>query len=84
MASVASSDSVRTAHSLFRLVSVLFALAKGALRFLLLGSRWHPALKAETTFLRKKPALYLECEVKSRRATDAIRSSMILLLRLFA
>jgi len=75
---------MRTAHSLFRVVSILFALAQDALRFLLLGTRSGSALKAENIFLRKQLALYLEREVKPRRATDAIRLSMILLSRLFA
>jgi hypothetical protein len=75
---------MRTAQSLFRLVSILFALAHDALRFLLLGTRSGSALKAENIFLRKQLALYLEREVKPRRATDAIRLSMILLSRLFA
>jgi hypothetical protein len=43
------------------------------LRFLLLGTRSGSALKAENIFLRKQLALYLEREVKPRRATDAIR-----------
>jgi len=81
---VASSNPMRTAQSLFRLVSILFALAHDALRFLLLGTRSGSALKAENIFLRKQLALYLEREVKPRRATDAIRLSMILLSRLFA
>jgi putative transposase len=74
---------MRTAQSLFRLVFILFALAHDALRFLLLGTRSGCALKAENIFLRKQLALYLEREVKPRRATDAIRLSMILLSRLF-
>jgi hypothetical protein len=35
---VASSNPMRTAQSLFRLVFILFALAHDALRFLLLGT----------------------------------------------
>jgi putative transposase len=81
---VASSTSMRTGHSLFRLVSILFALSQDALRFLLLGTRSGSALKAENIFLRKQLALYLEREVKPRRPTNAIRLSMILLSRLFA
>lgn len=48
---------MRTAHSLFRLVSILFALSQDALRFLLLGTRSGSALKAENIFLRKQLAL---------------------------
>jgi putative transposase len=75
---------MRTAHSLYCLISILFALAQDALRFLLLGTRSRSALQAENIFLRKQLALYLEREVKPRRATDAIRLSMVLLSRLFA
>ena len=75
---------MRTAHSLFRLVSILLDLAQDALQFLLLGTRSSAALKAENIFLRKQLALYLEREAKSRRATDATRLSMVLLSRLFA
>ena len=76
--------SMRTVHSLFRLVSMLLCLAQDALRFLLLGTRSSAALKAENIFLRKQLALYLEREVKPRRANDATRLSMVLLSRVFA
>jgi transposase InsO family protein len=75
---------MRTAHSLFRLVSILFDLAQDAIRFLLLGTRTSAAIKAENIFLRKQLALYLEREVNPRRATDATRLSMVLLSRVFA
>jgi putative transposase len=81
---VASFHSVRTLYFLLRLVSILFDLAEDALRFLRLGTRSSTALKAENMFLRKQLALYIEREVKPRRATDATRLSMILLSRLFA
>lgn len=74
---------MRTAHPVYRLVSVLFALAQDALRFLLLGTRSSAALKAENMFLRKQLALYLEREVKPRRTTDSTRLSLVLLSRLF-
>ena len=76
--------SMRTVYSLFRLVSILLDLAQDALRFLLLGTRSSAAIKAENIFLRKQLALYLEREVKPRRANDATRLSMVLLSRLFA
>jgi hypothetical protein len=41
---------------------------------LLLGTRSGAAIKAENMFLRKQLALYLEREVKPRRATDACSS----------
>jgi hypothetical protein len=67
-----------------RLVFILSSLAQDALRFLLLGTRSGVAIKAENMFLRKQLALYLEREVKPRRATDATRLSLVLLSRLFA
>jgi putative transposase len=81
---VASSGRMRTAHSLFRLVSILVDLAQDAIRFLLLGTRSSAAIKSENIFLRKQLALYLEREVKPRRATDATRLSMVPLSRVFA
>jgi hypothetical protein len=65
---------MRTAHSLLRLVSILFDLAQDALQFLLLGTCSSAALKAENIFLRKQLALYLEREAKPRRATGATRA----------
>jgi putative transposase len=81
---VASSRAMRTARVVLRLASLLLALAQDALRFLLLGTRSKAALKAENIFLCKQLALYLEREVKPRRATDATRLSMVLFSRLFA
>src|ERR1700747_728282 len=75
---------MRTAHSVLRLVFILSSLAQDALQFLLLGTRSGAAIKAENMFLRKQLALYLEREVKPRRATDATRLSLVLLSRLFA
>ena len=75
---------MRTGHSLFRLVAILLDLARDVLRLLLLGTRSSAALKAENIFLRKQLALYLEREVKPRRATDATRLSMVLFSRFFA
>jgi hypothetical protein len=75
---------MRTAQAVFRLASLLLALAQDALRLLLLGTHSSAALKAENMFLRKQLALYLEREVKPRRASDATRLSLVLLSRLFA
>ncbi len=69
---------------MLRLVFILSSLAQDALRLLLLGTRSGAAIKAENMFLRKQLALYLEREVKPRRATDATRLSLVLLSRLFA
>jgi putative transposase len=81
---VACSRTMKAADALCRLISMLFDLARDALRFLLLGTRSSAALKAENIFLRKQLALYLERETKPRRATDATRLSMVLLSRLFS
>lgn len=74
---------MRTARSLVRLLSIFLGLAGEALRFLLLGTRSSAAIKAENIFLRKQLALYLEREVKPRRATDATRLTMVLVSKLF-
>ena len=68
---------MRTAHSVLRLVFILSSLTQDALRFLLLGTRSGAAIKAENMFLRKQFALYVEREVKPRRATDATRFSLV-------
>lgn len=81
---MASSGAMRTARAVLRLAPMLLALAQDALRFLLLGTRSNAALKAESVFLRKQLALYLEREVKPRRAINATRLSLVLLSRLFA
>lgn len=70
--------------ALDRMFSLFLALVKDALRFLALGRHSKAALQAENLFLRKQLALYLEREVKPRRATDATRLSMVVLSRLFA
>jgi hypothetical protein len=69
---MASFNPMRTGHSLFRLVAILFDLAQDVLRLLLLGTRSTAALKAENMFLRKQLALYLEREVKPRRVLSAL------------
>jgi putative transposase len=53
-------------------------------RFLFLCLRPSPALAAENLFLRKQLALYQERRTKPRRATNAIRMSLVWLSRLFA
>ncbi len=75
---------MKAAWSLLRLVSILLFLVQDALRFLLLLTRSSAALRAENIFLRKQLALYLEREVKPRRASDATRLSLVLLSWLFA
>jgi hypothetical protein len=75
---------MRTAHSLFRLASVLFALDQDTFRFLLVETRSTTALKAENISLRKQLALYREGNVKPRLASNATRLSLALFSRLFA
>lgn len=75
---------MKAADVLCRLASMLFDLSRDALRFLLLGTRSSAALKAENIFIRKQLALYLEREVKPRRASNTTRLSLVLLSRLFA
>ena len=61
----------------------LYHISLDSIRFFcnLLKSR--SALAAENLFLRKQLALYLECQVPPRRATDATRLTLVLLGRLF-
>jgi putative transposase len=54
-----------------------------AWRFLCLCLRPSPALAAENLFLRKQLALYQEHHTKPRRASNAIRMSLVWLSRLF-
>src|SRR5258708_1650709 len=53
-----------------------------ALRFLLLACRSRSQLAAENLFLRKQLALYAERRVRSRRADDATRITLVVLARL--
>ncbi len=69
---------------LFHLGRVTISLAMDVGRFLAAGLRSRTALAAENLFLRKQLALYRERQVKPRRATDAIRVSLVLLARCFA
>jgi putative transposase len=64
-------------------LNVLFALIRDALTFAKLSCRSRSSLAAENLFLRKQLAVYLERKVKPRRATDAIRLSLVFLSRLF-
>ena len=53
-----------------------------ALRFVSLGCRSRAQLAAENLFLRKQLALYQERRVKSRRADDATRITLVVLSQL--
>ena len=57
-------------------------LAMDALAFVSIGFRSRSRLAAENLFLRKQLALYAERRVKSRRATDAARITLVVLARL--
>jgi putative transposase len=50
-----------------------------ALKFVSLGFRSRSHLAAENLFLRKQLALYQERRVKSRRADDAMRITLVIL-----
>jgi putative transposase len=71
-------------NSLSNVLPSTFALLLDALRFIRLSLRLRYALAAENLFLRKQLALYLERQVKPRRAKDATRLTLVLLSKLFA
>jgi putative transposase len=50
-------------------------------RLVALGVRGHTRLAAENLFLRKQLAMYLERQVKPRRADDATRITLVVLAR---
>jgi len=70
--------------SLSNLLLAALDLLLDALRFIRLSLRPHCALAAENLLLRKQLALYLERQVKPRRARDATRFTLVWLSRLFA
>ncbi|MGD0010745.1 MAG: hypothetical protein ABSE93_19650 [Terriglobia bacterium] len=65
------------------LLLTVAALLGDTLTFIGLGLRSRSALMAENLFLRKQLTLYLEREVKPRRASDATRLTLVLLSQLF-
>src|SRR2546426_11790528 len=71
----------RLLYHLVQLVSILLVLLGNTARFLLLCLRPPAALVAENLFLRKQLALYQERHVRSRRATDATRLTLVWLGR---
>ena len=71
-------------NSLSNVLPSTFAVLLDALRFIRLSLRLRYALAAENLFLRKQLALYLERQVKPRRAKDATRLTLVLLSKLFA
>ena len=68
---------------LSNLLVEIFDLWLDTLRFIRLSLRPHFALAAENLFLRKQLALYLERQVKPRRAKVPTRLTLVLLSRLF-
>jgi transposase InsO family protein len=63
---------------------MFFELFRDALLFIMLGARSSFSLQAENLFLRKQLALYLEREIKPKRANDATRLALALLSNLFS
>src|SRR4030095_10189455 len=63
-------------------VRTMARVAGDILRFVSSMVRPHVQLAAENLFLRKQLALYLERQVKSRRADDATRIALVALSRL--
>ncbi len=70
-------------HSLSNVLLTIFILWLDALRFIRLSLQPRCALAAENLFLRRQLALYLERQVKPRRARDATRFTLVMLARLF-
>ncbi len=63
---------------------VMIGLVIDLVCFLGITFRSHTTLAAENLFLRKQLALYRERQVKPRRASDAVRLTLVLLARCFA
>ncbi|MGA3324410.1 MAG: hypothetical protein ABSF45_08045 [Terriglobia bacterium] len=70
--------------SLSNLLGTLFDLLRDALRLIGVSLRQQCALAAENLFLRKQLALYMERNLKPRRATAATKLTLVLLSRMFA
>ena len=66
----------------FRIVGTALKVAVDVGRLASLASRSHALLAAENLFLRKQLALYVERQVKPRRADDATRITLVGLSRL--
>jgi putative transposase len=65
-----------------RFVQTILRVAADVLRFVSSVWRSHAQLAAENLFLRKQLALYLERQVKPRRADDATRITLVALSQL--
>ena len=75
---------MRELDSLSNLLGTLFDLMLDALRLVRVSLRSRCALAAENLFLRKQLALYVERNLKPRRAKVPTRLTLVLLSRLFA
>ncbi len=75
---------MRTLRSVRLLFQAILDLLPDGLKFIRLTLRSQTALAAENLFLRKQLALYLERQVKPRRASDATRFTLVFLSGLFA
>src|SRR5712691_2184585 len=60
----------------------ILRIACDLLRLVSAAARSHARLAAENLFLRKQLALYVERQVKPRRADDATRITLVILSRL--
>src|SRR5262245_31731763 len=63
------------------MAGTIFGLVIDVLRVVALGLRSRARLAAENLFLRKQLALYLERQVKPRRASNATRLTLVVLAR---
>lgn len=70
-------------RNLIRMASALLARFIHVWRFLVLCLRPAPALAADNFFLHKQLAQYQERQVKSRRASDAMRVALVWLSHFF-
>ena len=75
---------MRKLDSLSNLLGTLFDLMLDALRLVRVSLRSRCALAAENLFLRKQLALYVERNLKPRRAETPTKLTLVLLSRLFA
>jgi hypothetical protein len=73
---------MRKLDSLSNLLGTLFDLMLDALRLVRVSLRSRCALAAENLFLRKQSALYVERNLKPRRAKTPTKLTLVLLSRL--
>src|SRR5215469_6636900 len=75
---------MRKRDCLVHLLLTIAALVRDTLTFIGPGLRPRSALMAENLFLRKQLTLYLDRQIKPRRANDATRLAMVFVSRLFS